>query len=338
MTRADLVRPGARRAAPAATRHAELHLALACLMIGLGGLLLGLQVDGNGDLVGTGFTALGVGALVALAASLVQAGVAGRLPTDWIAGFSAACGFLGMSFCVAGVLAPGGSWMFFEVLLLFWLLARRRARVQPGGPEITGGTLIAMGLMLVFRLWITWQGSEHRWQVMSIELPILSWIDVPWLEAVRTVELGSFTPHELGFPPSGLDFPVSMTLWAAGFALAATGLWMRNRASRDHQDDRIHALIHTLPPGPAALVERLVPEDEWEALGLHGLSLRKIAKRLEALVAERMQRYQDVRSSLLRSPLAELTAQEDFAGDISRALSRGLPEPTPVEPDQETER
>ena len=117
------------------TRHAELHLALACLMIGLGGLLLGLQVDGNGDLVGTGFTALGVGALVALAASLVQAGVAGRLPTDWLAGFSAACGFVGMSVCVAGVLAPGGAWMFAEVLLLFWLLARRRKRIQPGGPE-----------------------------------------------------------------------------------------------------------------------------------------------------------------------------------------------------------
>ena len=311
------------------TRHAELHLALACLMIGLGGLLLGLQVDGNGELVGTGFTALGVGALVALAASLVQASVAGRLPTDWVAGFSALCGFLGMSFCVAGVLAPGGSWMFFEVLLLFWLLARRRARVQPGGPEITGGTLVAMGLMLVFRLWITWQGSEHRWQVMSIELPIVSWIDVPWLEAVRSVELGSFTPTELGFPRTGLDFPISMTLWTAGFALAASGLWMRNRAARDHQNDRIHALIHTLPLGPAALVERLVPEDEWEALGLHGLTERRIARRLEALVAERMQRYHEVRASLVRSPLAELALGEDFAGAVSRALTRGLPEDPP---------
>jgi hypothetical protein len=310
------------------TRHAELHLSLACLMIGLGGLLLGLQVDGNGDLVGTGYTALGVGGLVALAASLVQASVGGRLPTDWVAGFSAACGFLGMSFCVAGVLAPGGSWMFFEVLLLFWLLARRRSRSQPGGPEITGGTLVAMGLMLIFRLWITWQGSEHRWAVMSIELPIVSWLDAPWLEAVRTVNLGSFTPQELGFPQTGIDFPISMTLWSAGFALAATGLWMRNRAARDHQDDRIHALIHTLPPGPAALVERLVPEEEWETLGLHGLPIRRIAKRLESLVAERMQRYQEVRSSILRSPLAELAAGEDFAGAVSRALSRGLPEDT----------
>jgi len=310
------------------TRHAELHLSLACLMIGLGGLLLGLQVDGNGDLVGTGYTALGVGGLVALAASLVQASVGGRLPTDWVAGFSAACGFLGMSFCVAGVLAPGGSWMFFEVLLLFWLLARRRSRSQPGGPEITGGTLVAMGLMLIFRLWITWQGSEHRWAVMSIELPIVSWLDAPWLEAVRTVNLGSFTPEELGFPRTGIDFPISMTLWSAGFALAATGLWMRNRAARDHQDDRIHALIHTLPPGPAALVERLVPEEEWETLGLHGLPIRRIAKRLESLVAERMQRYQEVRSSILRSPLAELATGEDFAGAVSRALSRGLPEDT----------
>ena len=114
---------------------ARWQLAMSGLMIALGGLLLGLQVDGNSDLVGTGYTALGIGGLVALVATLVQASIAGRVPRDPIAGFSALCAFFGLTFIVAGVLAPGGTWMFFEVLLLFWLLARRRERFQPGGPK-----------------------------------------------------------------------------------------------------------------------------------------------------------------------------------------------------------
>ncbi len=302
---------------------AELHLALACLMIALGGLLLGLQIDGNGDVVGTGFTALGVGALVALLATLVQISLAGRLPSDGIAALSAVCGYCGLSFLVSGVLAPGGSWMFFEVLVLFWLLARHRTRVQPGGPELSGGALTAMLLMLIFRLWITWKGSEYEWAVIEVDIPLLQWIDVPWLEAVRTVSLGSFTPEDVGFPRTGLNFPASMTLWAAGFALCASGLWMRNRAARDHENDRIHAIIHTLPLEAAALVERLLPEDEWELLGLHGLSERRIARRIEALVSERMQRFQEVRSAVLLSPLPELGATDSFTGAVSRALSRG---------------
>ena len=211
--------------------------------------------------------------------------------------------------------------MFFEVLILFWLLARHRSRVQPGGPELSAGALGAMVVMLLFRLWITWKGSEYRWAVMEVEVPILQWIDVPWLDAVRTVSLGNFTPEEVGFPATGISFPASMTLWAAGFALCASGLWMRNHAARDHEDDRIHAIIHTLPPGPAAMVERVLPEEEWESLGLHGLSKRRIAKRIEMLVSERMQHYQEVRGAMSALSLDELNPRDEFAIAVSRALT-----------------
>ena len=59
---------------------AERLLVLACLMIAAGGVLLGLQVDGKGDLVGTGYAALAIGALVALVATLVQAAAGGLQP------------------------------------------------------------------------------------------------------------------------------------------------------------------------------------------------------------------------------------------------------------------
>jgi hypothetical protein len=117
---------------------AEFHLALACLMVALGGLLLGLQVDGTGAFVGTGFGTLGIGAVVALSATLFQAVRAHSLPRDVIGGFSAVCGFLGITFVVSGVLAPGGGWMFFEMLLLVALLARRHASARPAGPDLRG--------------------------------------------------------------------------------------------------------------------------------------------------------------------------------------------------------
>ena len=302
---------------------ARWQLALSGLMIALGGLLLGLQVDGNADLVGTGYTALGIGGLVALVATLVQASIAGRVPRDWVAGFSALCGFFGLTFIVSGVLAPGGTWMFFEVLLLFWLLARRRARFQPGGPEIGAGSLLLVTLMLLFRLWITWQGSEHRWAVMSIDVPLISALPVSWLDPVKQVSLGNFSPTELGFPPTGLDFPISMTLWSAGFALCAGGLWLRNSAAREHENDRIHALVRTLPPGAASLVLRIIPEEEWEAQGLHGLSERRLAARLEALVTSRVQSYRDVQLALTRTPIADLGPGEDFPHVVTRALTSG---------------
>lgn len=286
------------------SRPAELQLALACLSIAAGGLLLGLAVDGNGDLVGTGYTSLGIGAIVALVASLVQLGTAGRVPRDPLSAWAAVMGFLGLAFLVSGVLAPGGPWMFGEVLLLLWLLARRHRRVQAGGPEIGAGSLFLLTLMLLLRLWIAWQGSRHQWALVEIELPVLAWLPFDWLEPIRTVELGAFTPQEMGFPPTGIDFALSTSLWAAGFAFTAAGLWLKGEAAREHECDRIDALIQTLPPPAAAVVERLVPEDEWEALGLFGLPERRLARRLEALVAERVREHRRLELALERTRVA----------------------------------
>lgn len=303
-------------------RGAAWMLALSGLMIAGGGLLLGLQVDGNGALAGTGYASLGIGALVALVATLLQVGSSGRLPQDPASAMAGVAAFFGLAFIVAGVLAPGGPWMFFEVFVLLWVLARRRSSVQAGGPVVTGGGLFLLGLLLLFRLWITWQGSQHRWEVLSVDIPVLAWIPLAWLEPVQTVELGSFTPRELGFPPTGLDFPVTTALWATGFSLCALGLWVRGRAAEEHENDRIHDLIHTLPPGPARLVERLVPEDEWVALGLHGLPERALGKRIEALVAERVMRHGQVRAAIEAEPPLGWTITPGFTGEIVQALQR----------------
>jgi hypothetical protein len=306
-------------------REAEWMLALASLAIAAGGLLLGLQVDGNGALAGTGYAALAIGGLVALVATLLQVTSSGRLPRDPAAAAAAAAAFLGLAFVVSGVLAPGGPWMFCEVFVLLWLLARRRSRTQAGGPEVSGGSLMLLGLMLLFRLWITWQGSQHRWQVASVDIPVLSWIPLRWLEPVQAVELGSFTPDELGFPPTGIDFALTASLWAAGFCLCAAGLWLRGRAAAEHEDDRIHDLIQTLPPGPARLVERLLPEAEWAALGLHGLPERALGKRIEALVGERILRHGQIRAALEADPPGRLRAAGGFAGEIVQALGGAGP-------------
>ena len=305
---------------PRGEPRAELQLAWACLLVAGGGVLLALQVDGRGRLAGTGYTVLGIGAVVALFASALQASGSRALPRDTISIFSALCGFCGLAFVVAGVLAPGGPWMFFEVLTLLWLLARRRTKVQSAGPDLALGSILALSLMLVFRLWISYQGSEHRWEVMTIPVPVLAWIPLALLDPVKTVSLGSFDPAELGFPPSGLDFPLSMALWAAGFAACVVGLWWRTRAAYEHENDRIHATIQTLPPELALLVEKLLPEEHWQALGLHGLSERMRCKRIEALVKERIDRRRDVEATLQRLPLLAQRASAGFAGDIYTAL------------------
>lgn len=306
---------------------AERLLVLACLMIPAGGVLLGLQVDGRGDLVGTGYASLAIGALVALVATLVQAAAGGRFPRRSLTLLSAVMGFSGITFLVSGVLAPGGSWMFFEMLLLFWLLARRRTKSQPAGPEIRGSDLLLLSLMLLFRLWITHQGSRHQWELMSIDIPVLSWISLPWLEPIQSVSLGSFTPTELGFPSTGLDFPMTVGLWSVGFALCAGGLYLRHGASREHENDRIHALIRTLPDAVAAMVEGILPEEDWEALGLHGLSDRMLAKRIEALVGERILRQRQFHTAFQAGGLPQILESGGFPGAIVQALGRySLPE------------
>jgi hypothetical protein len=299
---------------------ASLHLALACLMIAAGGLLLGVQVDGTGALVGTGWASLGLGVLVTLAATLAQS-VRGRgLPRDGISGFSALCGFLGLAFAVGGVLAPGGGWMFFEVLLLAALLARRPLHAQASGPELRAGTVLVLAAMLLFRLWITWQGSEHRWQVMSVPIPILASLPFDLFDSVRSVDLGEFRPEELGFPPAGLRFTPTLALWAGGFALCVSGLLWRAHAALEHENDRIHATIHELPPSLAALVEKLLPEEEWAELGLHGLSERMRRKRIEALVGDRLRRRRELESAFDAVRPSALAQPSGFTGEVARTL------------------
>ena len=311
---------------PRSVEPAELHLALACLMVAAGGLLLGLQIDGSGAWVGTGFAPLGIGALVALAATLLQTVRAHSLPRDAIAGFSAVCGFLGIAFVVGGVLAPGGGWMFFEVLLLLVLLARRHASARPAGPDLRPGTVVVLVLMLLFRLWITWQGSEHRWQVMSVPIPVLSSLPFDLFDSIRSVNLGEFSPQELGFPPAGVDFTATLTLWAAGFALCAAGLLWRSHAAVEHENDRIHATIHELPSPLAALVDKLLPEEDWSALGLHGLSERMRKKRIEALVGERLRRRRELEAAFDAVDVLGTTNPGGFTGDVVRTLLIEAPE------------
>lgn len=317
-----------RRATP--VRAAEWHVAIAGLMVGVGGTLLGLQLDADGRLSGTGLTSLGIGTLLSLVAALAQARWSRNLPRDGTSALAALAAFLGLAFVVAGALAPGGPWMFFEVFLLFVLVAARRRGTGEGARWIGGATLVGLGLMLLFRLWISYQGSEHRWEVLSMGIPILSWIPLDFLEPIQTVSLGSFTPRELGFPPAGLLFAPSMVLWAVGFCLAAGGIALAQSAAYEHENDRIHDLIQTLPPPLAVLVERLLPEEEWESLGLHGLSERRLGKRLEALASERFRRQRDIQTAFRTSPLRVLPPSSSlgsgFADGVWRAILRTDPE------------
>lgn len=295
-------------------------IAIAGSMVGLGGVLLGVQIDGNDHLAGTGFTALAIGALLALVATLVRIGAAGRLPRDGIGVFAAATAFLGMAFVFSGVLAPGGPWMFFEMLVLLLLVARRRDHEHATERWLGAASLWTLGLMLLFRLWITYQGSEYRWQLLSIRIPVVSWIPLDWLAPIQSVSLGSFTPQEMGFPPAGLNFPATMTAWAIGFCLCAVGLVVVQNAAREHENDRVHELIHTLPPTLARLVERLLPEEEWQALGLHGLAERPLSRKIERLVQERAVRQRELQAAFETSSLLSLTNPGGFSGGIYRAL------------------
>ena len=300
----------------------RLHLALACLAIALGGLLLGIQIDGNGDFVGTGFTSLGIGALVALCATVAQAGASGHLPRSPLQAFAAAAGFFGIAFISSGVLAPGGVILFFEVVLLAWFLSRRRNTDQTSWPEVSRAGFLLVAFMGLFRFWITYQGSRHEWAVVSVDVPLLSSIRASWLEPVQTISLGSFTPHELGFPPAGIDFPLTLTLWAAGFALCAAGLWIKGQASREYENDRIHALVSTLPPGMANMVQQVLPEDEWETLELHGLPERRLARRIEALVGERVARQRQFHVAYQAGTTLLTEGGAGFEGGVRDALNR----------------
>lgn len=308
-------------------RAADWHVGIAAAMVGVGGTLLGLQIDADGRCSGTGLTSLAIGTLLALVAILAGTR-ASSIPRDATGALAALAAFLGLAFVVAGALAPGGPWMFFEVFLLLVLFATRRRGPAEGARWISGPTLVVLGLMLLFRLWISYQGSEHRWEVLSLGIPVLSWIPLDFLEPIQTVSLGTFTPRELGLPPAGLSFAPSMAMWAVGFCLAAGGIALAQSAAQEHENDRIHDLIQTLPGPLALLVERLLPEEEWQAFGLHGLSERRLAKRIEALASERFQRQRDIQAAFRSTAVQILPYSREggFADGVWRAISKTDPE------------
>ncbi len=306
--------------------NAERQVTFACLLIAVGGVLLAMQLDGDGAIVGTGYAPLGIGAVVALAATLLAGQSRASLPRDGLDVMSTASAFLGLAFIVAGVLAPGGSWLFFEVFILLWLLTRRRPEEKSDGPILAPSACVALALMLLLRLWIAYQGSENRWQLMEISVPIISWI--PWhiLDPIKTIKLASFDPTEMGLPASGMRFGPTLALWSCGFAAVASGLMWRSRAAYELENDRIHQAIQSLPQALARLVERLIPEQDWKRLGLHGLSERMRCKRIEALVEKEMRARREFDSLLQRTALLAPPNSDAFTSEIGSAFQLDKPE------------
>lgn len=285
-------------------------------MIALGALLVGVQRDGNGDWVGTGYASLGIGAVIALVSFLLSLRGHADVPRDGLTTLSAASNLLGLAFLVAGVLAPGGGWMFFEALLLVVLLARGPGR----GESLSRTTVATLATMLLFRLWVTHQGSQHHWQLMTLSVPLLSSLPLDFLAPIQTISLGEFTPRELGFPLAGLDFAPSLAAWTIGFASLVLGLIWRARAAAEHENDRVHEAIWELQPNVASLVERILPEDEWRELGLHALSDRALRKRIEALVVERVATRRDFERAVRAANLLATTNTGGYGGEIQQAL------------------
>jgi hypothetical protein len=298
-------------------RSNELEIALASATIAAGGVLLGVELDGLRRMHGTGHTGLAMGLLVALFATALVARRA-LLPRDAISWWGTLASLFGVAFVVGGVLVPSGGWLFVELALLTWIFARSR---PAPGLVVTPVAVIALGAMLLFRLWLTYQASRGEFQVATVDVPLVSSLPFDFLEPFRTVRVGGFGPDELALPPSeGLDFSATVAVWSLGFTQVVVGLAWRARAAREHEDDRIHDTIRRLPPALANLVETLVPEREWEALELHGLSTRKLEKRLEELVRERAGRAQDVAARLRDATRGLQTPTTGFGAEIVGAL------------------
>lgn len=296
-------------------------LALSAVLIGAGGLALGLQRDASGALVGTGYAALAVGALVAVLIAFLPIAkrATSSMPRDVDSLAAAAAGFVGMTFLVSGVLVPGGPWMFVEGLVLVAVLARSGGRGALFGLG-TGG-LVLLIVLLFFRLWVTYQGVRHHWTAIELNIPLLSGIEL-LPDGMRFIKLGEFTAEEFGLPAIGLHFPLTAALWSLGFALCAVGLWLRQGSAAEFECDRIHATIQELPPELAALVERLLPEDEWEALGLFGLPERRRKKRISALTKERVHRLGELEAARETLRRAAPTLEPGFAAEVGGALER----------------
>jgi hypothetical protein len=146
------------------------------------------------------------------------------------------------------------------------------------------------------------------------------------LDPIKTIELGSFDPTEMGLPASGMRFGPTLALWSCGFAAVASGLMWRSRAAYELENDRIHQTIQTLPVALARLVERLIPEEDWKRLGLHGLSDRMRCKRIEALVEKDMRARREFDGLLRRTPLLAASNSDAFTTEIGNALGRDDPE------------
>jgi len=306
-------------------------------LVGIGGLLLGLQVDLNGSISGTGWVAFAIGALMAVGAALVRLrGDASRvragegqlersaaadvaLPRDTPGIVAVITSFLALAFLLSGVLVPGGPWLFFEIFVLGAVIVVRRNRAD-SGRWLSNGMLMMLAGMLLFRLWIAYQGGRNQWALVSIDVPVLSWLPFGFLDPVKRLSLGSFTPDEFGFPPAGLSFAPTLAAWSIGFVLCVAGLVWAQTSAREHENDRIHALIRTLPSGLANFVERILPEDEWHALGLHGLPERRLARRIESIVAERMARQKELQAALESGKFLAQTNSGGFAGEIYRSI------------------
>lgn len=298
-------------------RSNELELALSTAMIAAGGVLLGVQLDTLRRVHGTGFGGVAMGLFVALFATALVARRA-TLPRDAVAWWGTLGSLFGVAFVVGGVLVPGGPWMFVELGLLTWLFARTRAAP---GLFVTPAAVISLAVMLLFRLWLTYQASRGEFQVGTIKVPLISRLPDDFLGDFQHITIGSFTADDLMFPATeGLDFPATSAVWAFGFVQVIVGLAWRARAAREHEDDRVHATIRRLPPELAHLVERLLPEDEWPQLGLHALSDRKLEKRIEELVRERVGRAREIDERLRRLARPDHGMDTGFGAQIAGAL------------------
>jgi hypothetical protein len=314
----------------AGERSSSDQLILACAMIALGGLLLGLQRQADGGFSGTGYASLGMGALIALLPMVFALSGAGRegsgplLPRTWLSAVSGVCGYAGLAFVAGGVLVPGGPWMFIEALLLLLVLSRRGRAGEIAGVRVTHGTIVWLALFLFARLWVTYQGVRNEWAAIRFEVPLLS--RIPWMPAgMRSVSLGDFSAAEFGIPEQGLHFSHTVALWAGGMALCVGGLWWRHRAAVECENDKVNATVHRLPPPLASLIELILPEEEWRELGLHGLNERQRRKRIAALTQERVMRQIEFNRAFLVGRPALPADAPVFVRDIHQVIEGYAP-------------
>jgi hypothetical protein len=75
-----------------------------------------------------------------------------------------------------------------------------------------------------------------------------------------------------------------------------------------------------------ALVEKLLPEEQWQALGLHSLSDRRLRKKIEQLVVERLAERREIENAMNRAHLLASANPGGFAGEIYTALARENPQ------------